>query len=146
MWRHRCAGGLKKKLYLRWGSQRHRRFVGFFNVYVLHRHGTTLFIRWIRHNAFYDTLGIRRTYSRLKPRRPHGGFSSEKDQIWHSSWFTCSCIHFNASVPNELLNIFKQCSHQGYIFWHHSCIWFNALTPGFEYNMTGWKHVLNQKY
>ena len=23
--------------------------------------------------AFYDTLGIRRTYSRLKPRRPHGG-------------------------------------------------------------------------
>ena len=23
--------------------------------------------------AFYDTLGIRRKYSRLKPRRPHGG-------------------------------------------------------------------------
>ena len=23
--------------------------------------------------AFYDTLGIRRTYSRLNPRRPHGG-------------------------------------------------------------------------
>ena len=23
--------------------------------------------------AFYDTLGIRRTYSRLEPRRPHGG-------------------------------------------------------------------------
>ena len=23
--------------------------------------------------AFYDTLGIRRTSSRLKPRRPHGG-------------------------------------------------------------------------
>ena len=28
--------------------------------------------------AFYDTLGIRRTYSRLKPRRPHGG---RKDQM-----------------------------------------------------------------
>ena len=27
--------------------------------------------------AFYDTLGIRRTYSRLKPRRPHGGSFSE---------------------------------------------------------------------
>ena len=25
--------------------------------------------------AFYDTLGIRRTYSRLKHRRPHGGIS-----------------------------------------------------------------------
>ena len=34
MWRHRCAGGLKKKLYLRPGSQRHRHFVGFFNVSV----------------------------------------------------------------------------------------------------------------
>ena len=32
---HRCAGGLKKKLDLRSGSQRHRHFVGFFNVPVL---------------------------------------------------------------------------------------------------------------
>ena len=34
MWRHRCAGGLKKKLklYLRSGSQRHRHVAGFFNV------------------------------------------------------------------------------------------------------------------
>ena len=30
---HRCAGGMKK-LYLRSGSQRHRHFVGFFNVLV----------------------------------------------------------------------------------------------------------------
>ena len=71
MWRHRWAGGLKKKLYLRSGSQRHGHFAGFFNVPVLHRHGTNLFIRWFRHTAplvaFYDTLGIRRTYSRLKP-------------------------------------------------------------------------------
>ena len=29
---HRCAGGLKKYLDLRSGSQRHRHFVGFFNV------------------------------------------------------------------------------------------------------------------
>ena len=32
---HRCAGGLKKKFDLRSGSQRHRLFVGFFNVPVL---------------------------------------------------------------------------------------------------------------
>ena len=32
---HRCAGGLKKKLDLRSGFQRHRHFVGFFNVPVL---------------------------------------------------------------------------------------------------------------
>ena len=31
---HRCASGLKKKLNLRSGSQRHRHFVGFFNVPV----------------------------------------------------------------------------------------------------------------
>ena len=34
MWRHIpvCAGGLKKKLYLRSGSQRHRHFAGFFGL------------------------------------------------------------------------------------------------------------------
>ena len=32
---HRCAGGMKKKFDLRSGSQRHRHFVGFFNVPVL---------------------------------------------------------------------------------------------------------------
>ena len=31
---HRCTGGLKKKLDLRSRSQRHRHFVGFFNVPV----------------------------------------------------------------------------------------------------------------
>ena len=68
MWRYRCAGGPKKKLYLypRPGSQRHIHFAGFFNVPVPHRHGTNLFIRWFRDTApfvtFYDTLGIWRTY------------------------------------------------------------------------------------
>ena len=33
------CSGLKKKLYLRAGSQRNLHFVGFFNVPVLHRHG-----------------------------------------------------------------------------------------------------------
>ena len=56
MWCHRCAGGLKKNLYLRSGSQHHRQFVGFFNVPVLHRHGTTLFIRWFRHTAPFSRL------------------------------------------------------------------------------------------
>ena len=55
MWRHRCAGGLKN-LYLRSGSQRHRHFAGFFNVPVLHRSGTTLFIRWFRHTAPFSRL------------------------------------------------------------------------------------------
>ena len=31
---HRCAGGMKKKLNLQSGSERHRHFVGFFNVSV----------------------------------------------------------------------------------------------------------------
>ena len=56
MWRHRCAGGLKEKFYLRSGSQRHRHFAGFFNVPVLHQHGTTLFIRWIQHTAPFSRL------------------------------------------------------------------------------------------
>ena len=40
-----------KKLYLRSGSQRHRHFEGFLNVPILHRHGTTIFIRWSRLTA-----------------------------------------------------------------------------------------------
>ena len=45
MWRHIDMQGGLKKLYLRSGSQRHRHFVGFFNVPVLHLQGTNLFIR-----------------------------------------------------------------------------------------------------
>ena len=77
MWRHRCAGGLKK-LYLRSGSQSHRHFVGFLNVSVLHRHGATLFIRLFRRNHPIQSplttrcLGIRRTYSHLNPPPPRG--------------------------------------------------------------------------
>ena len=51
-WRHRCAGGLKKKS----DSQGHRPFVEFFNVPVLHRHGTTLFIRLFRETAQFSRL------------------------------------------------------------------------------------------
>ena len=46
-------------------------FAGFFNVPVIHRHGTTLLYGDTDTPphlvAFYDTLGIRRAYSRLKP-------------------------------------------------------------------------------
>ena len=56
IWQHRCAGGLKEKLYLRSGSQRHRHLAGFFNVPVLHRHGTILLIRWFRHTTPFSRL------------------------------------------------------------------------------------------
>ena len=75
MLRHRCASGLKKKLYLRSGSQRH--FIGFFNVPVqvpTRGHPFYGYSEKPPHLvAFYDTLGIWRTYSHLKPRCPHGG-------------------------------------------------------------------------
>ena len=67
-------GGLKKQ-YLRSGSQRHRHFVGFFNVPVQaptrgqHLYGYSKKPPHLV--AFYDTLGIRRTYYRLKPWGPH---------------------------------------------------------------------------
>ena len=68
---HFCACGLKKKLYLRSSSKRHRHFTGFFNLPVLHRHGITFLYGDCDTPphlvAFYDTHGIRRTYSRLKP-------------------------------------------------------------------------------
>ena len=60
---------LKKKLYLRSGSQRQRYFAGFFNVPVLHRTGPSFSYgdsdTPLNLVAFYDTLGIRRTFSQL---------------------------------------------------------------------------------
>ena len=81
---HRCAGGLKKELYLRSGSQRHRHFVGFFNVPVqaptLGQPFIYIFSEKPPHLvAFYDTLGKRRTHSRLNPPGPHGAFYFENN-------------------------------------------------------------------
>ena len=74
----RCAGGLKKKLDVRSGSQRHRHFVGFFNVRARPSTDTgQIFLYGYSEKlshfvAVYDTLGIRRTHSRLNPRVPTG--------------------------------------------------------------------------
>ena len=69
---HRCVGGLKKKFDLRPGSQRHRLFVGFFNVPVQALTQSKPFLGYSEKPLylvdFYDTLGIRRTHSRLNPR------------------------------------------------------------------------------
>ena len=112
---HRFAGGLKE-LNLQSGFQRHRHFIGLFNVpvqaltrgqpfntfiprnrpiespftthwgyggHILGGGGrlgycfTPYQLLWLYNGAplvaFYDTLEIRRTHSRLNPRRPHGG-------------------------------------------------------------------------
>ena len=53
---HRCAGGLKRTLDLRSGSQRHRHFAGFFNVPVQTP---------TRDQPFYTVIPTHRTISRL---------------------------------------------------------------------------------
>ena len=72
---HRCAGELKKKLDLRSGSQRHRHFVGFLNVSVQAPTRGQYGYSEKQPNlvAFYDTLGIRTTDSRLYPWVVKGG-------------------------------------------------------------------------
>ena len=99
MWRHRCAGRQKEKLYLRSGSQRHRHFVGFFNVPALHRHGTTLFIRWFRHTAPFSRL-LRHTgdtedvqYSRLKSPASWRGYACTVSYWSHRGVCWQSAVH-----------------------------------------------------
>ena len=79
---HRGTGGLKKKLNLRSGSQRHRHFVGFFNVPVQSLTRTILFIRLFREitpvsrllrHVYGDTED---TFSTLPP-GPLGGVASK---------------------------------------------------------------------
>ena len=80
---HRCACGLKKKLNLRFGSQRHKHFAGFFNVPVQAPTRGHPFYGYYEKPphliAFYDTLGIRRTNSHLKPPRPPRGNMTNND-------------------------------------------------------------------
>ena len=71
---HRCAGGLKKKLDLRSGSQRHRHFVGFFNVPVLDL--ITEFDLIVQGYFYIVTRGILCQTSRNPPWGP-GGLSRE---------------------------------------------------------------------
>ena len=70
---HRCAGGLKKSWTYGRAPKRHRHFVGFFNEPVQAPTRDQPFYTVIRTHrpqlvAFYDTLGIRMTHSRLDPR------------------------------------------------------------------------------
>ena len=79
---HRCAYGLKKKFDLRSDSKRHRQFVKFFNVPVQAPIRGQPFYGYSEKPshlvAFYDTLGIRRTNSRLKhPGSPWGNIISD---------------------------------------------------------------------
>ena len=68
---HSCSGRQKKKLNIRSVSQRHRHFIGFFNMPIPAPTRATLL--WLfRENApfqlpFTMRMRIQRTYSRLKP-------------------------------------------------------------------------------
>ena len=88
---HKCAGGLKK-FDQRWGSQRHRHFVGFISSLRCpskHRHGATLFIRLFRETAPFsrllrhavDTEDTFSTYPPPPSPGPHGGISTWKHKI-----------------------------------------------------------------
>ena len=68
---HWCTRGLK--LDLRSGSQRHRHFVGFFNVPVQAPTFYTVIPRSRHLVAFFDTLGIREHILDLTPGSSRGG-------------------------------------------------------------------------
>ena len=53
---HGCAGGLKKKLYMRSGSKCNRHFVGSLTCPSKHRHGTALLILLFRETAQFSRL------------------------------------------------------------------------------------------
>ena len=99
MWRHSCASGMKK-LYLLSCSQRHRHFEGFFNVPVLQRHGTTLFIRWFRHTAQFSCLSrhagdTEEVFSTETPGVLTGGRRIE-EVIWK---LKSSCLSYRHTAP-----------------------------------------------
>ena len=65
---------MKKKLYLRSGSQRHRHFLGFFNVPVADHPDTgPPFLNGYSESPFTTRWGYEGRILDLNPRRPHGG-------------------------------------------------------------------------
>ena len=88
MWRHRCAGGLMKKLYIRSGSQRHDisqcsltcpSYTDTGPPFLYGDSDTPPHLV-----AFYDTLGIRRMYSQLKP--PASGVDLRGYRLFHCTF------------------------------------------------------------
>ena len=89
---HRCAGGLKKKLNLRSGSQRHRHLVGFFNVpiqaptrdppFYSYSEKPPHFSRLLRHAWGYGGHILD-----LTPGSPRGGHHRDQTNIsWPNLW------------------------------------------------------------
>ena len=85
--RHRCAGGLRKKLYL-WSGSRPSTDTGPPFLY-----GDSDKPPHIA--ALYDTLGKRRTYSPLKPRRPHWAVENVL-RVWVYWCFTSHATIFQS--------------------------------------------------
>ena len=75
---HRCAGGLKKKLNLWSGSQRHRHFAGFFNVPVQEP---------TRDHPFYGYSEKPPHFSRL---------------LWHAWWYGGYILNLTPGSPRRI--------------------------------------------
>ena len=101
----RCAGGLRKKLDLRSGSQRHRHFVWFFNVPVqTPTRGHPFYTVIPTHRPIKSPIKTRWGYGvrtlELNPRRPHGSHATifllymwrhiDTQGDW-GSWCTYAC-------------------------------------------------------
>ena len=99
---HRCAGGLKKKMNLRSGSQRQRQFVGFVNVPVIAPTRPPFLYGYSEKPphlvTFYDTLVIRRTFSRLNPSGPHGGVTKQMQFQRNMSYPLNQYVNSNPSI------------------------------------------------
>ena len=109
---HRCAGGPKKKLDLRSGSQRHRHFVGFVNVPVLAPTRDQPFYTLIpTHRPISRLLrsrwGYRDAHSRLNPPGPHGGICDFKNCVKLSYRYTTYfVVHKFIQFPCYMCDIF----------------------------------------
>ena len=157
MWRHchRCVGGLNKKLYVRSGSQRHRHFVGFFNVPL---QAPT------RDNPFYGYYEKPPHFSRLLRcawgYRGHvlisnsgvltGSHARRKRRLKRPGWFLgitvkrlakYRCLDGHVKEPYEMstwrwepdrrFNLFSNQSHSRHFFFHRPFVLYFVNRPFF---------------
>ena len=93
------------------GLQRHRHFVGFFNVPVLAPTRTTLFIRWFRHTAPFSRLlrsrwGYGGAHSRLNPPGPHEKRTNWDAHLPYVLMTYRASVHESTKCTPNLLTIY----------------------------------------
>ena len=118
---HRCAGGLKKKLNLRSGSQGHRDFVGFFNVPVKSPR---------RGHPFYTIINVTFSINKTKHMKQHRTLPKFHilEVITATTTSRITVIHYLSAIRNIATYYASMFTRTCRLSWRHQNKWATLIT------------------